>query len=145
MSEGGVSPDFPVVVPIEVRFRDTDAMGHVNNAVYFSYLEVARAHYWHRLLGLRSYRDVDFILARAEMDFKAPTYVGETLEVGIRIPSVGRTSFPFEYRIWKRGSGELVADARTIQVMYDYEAGKLKPITPELRATFEEFEGRGEK
>jgi acyl-CoA thioester hydrolase len=42
--------EFPVAAPIEIRFRDLDGMGHVNNAVYLTYLEVARAHYW-RALG----------------------------------------------------------------------------------------------
>jgi acyl-CoA thioester hydrolase len=75
---------FPVVVPIQVRFRDLDALGHVNNAVYLTYLEVARAAYFSRLepdwVGKGH-----FILARAEVDFLRPILLEDPVEVGVRV------------------------------------------------------------
>ena len=83
------APAFTVVQQLHPRFRDTDAMGHINNAVYITYLEVARQAYWRALDGSSKYRDVPFILARVECDFRSEALQHETLEVHIRCPWVG--------------------------------------------------------
>ncbi len=133
---------FAVTHPVEVRFRDTDAMGHVNNACYVTYLEVARQAYWERLTGDSNYQDIPFILARVEVDFRSPAYVGETLEVGIGVEWIGTRSFAFGYRIREGRSRRLVAEALTIQAVYDYRARKSMPMPADLRAQVERFEGR---
>lgn len=135
---------FRVVVPVEVRFRDTDAMGHVNNAIYLTYFEVARQHYWKRLTGLKSYSDIDFILAHASIDFRSPAFVGETLQVGLRASEMRNSSFVFEYLILEAASQRVVATGKTVQVMYDYEMKRSKPLSPELREKIERLEGGGE-
>ena len=76
---------FRVATPIVPRFRDTDAMGHLNNAVYLTYFEVARTAYWTELTGTRNYHEVPFILAHTTIDFRSPAFVYEVLEVGIRV------------------------------------------------------------
>lgn len=127
---------FRHAVPIQVRFRDTDAMGHVNNAVFASYLEVARTDYWCELFGVASYNDVDFILARLEIDFLAPIRIEDRLEVRIRVDVIGRRSFGMAYEIARlagEGPGEVVGRARSIQVMYDYARGTSKPLTDHQR------------
>jgi hypothetical protein len=85
-------PPFRLAVPIPIRFRDTDAMGHVNNAVYLTYLEVARTAYWQRVFGIRSYSEVDFVLARAEIDYLVPLFVHSDAEVWIRVCEIGGAS-----------------------------------------------------
>ena len=134
-------PGFKLTVPVEVRFRDTDAMGHVNNACYLTYCEIARAHYWKFLVGTRNYREVGFILATATLDFRSPCFSGETLMVGIRTRAIGRTSFSSDYQIRERDSGRLVADAQSVQVMYDYKKETKIPVTSEVRAVIARFEG----
>jgi acyl-CoA thioester hydrolase len=118
---------------IEVRFRDCDLLGHVNNAVYLSYLEQARVGYWQRLSGSS---DVprSFILARAECDFRVPVTLGDRLLVRVAVASVGRTSFILDYQLLNTRTRQVVATARTVQVMYDYSAGRSVPISPEIRA-----------
>jgi len=132
---------FPVVVPIVVRFRDLDALGHVNNAVYLTYFEMARVAYYQALVGLRSLDDFDFILAEVTCRYRSPAWLGETLLVGIRIPSMGRKSFVFEYEIRDQASGRLVAEGRSVQVMYDYQARRSKPIPDDFVAKVEALEG----
>ena len=66
---------FRVVVPIQPRFRDTDAMGHINNAVFVTYFEVARTAYWQAMTGMAHYERVPFILAHTTIDFRSPAYV----------------------------------------------------------------------
>lgn len=132
---------FNAHVDVQVRFRDTDAMGHVNNAVYLSYLELARMHYWSRLTGLRDYKKVDFILARAEIDYRSQGLVDEDLRVWIRVAEMRRSSFVFDYRVEARPSGRLVAEARTVQACFDYAAQKVKRLSDDFRRAVSAFEG----
>jgi acyl-CoA thioester hydrolase len=134
-------PPFRLAVPIQIRFRDTDAMRHVNNAVYLSYLEVARTAYCERVFGLRSYNDADFILARTEIDFIAPLFVHDACEVWLRVNAIGRKSFRFVYEMY---AGErLAARAESVQVMYDYAADASKPLSAAQRAAILAFEEPG--
>ena len=107
-----------------VRFRDCDAMGHVNNAVYSTYLEEARIGV---LGGLGA-----FILARVEIDFRAELRAGEQVEVRTRCPRVGTKSFDLEHVI--SANGRVVAEARSVLVSYDYERGESVPVPDDLRA-----------
>ncbi len=109
---------FDFVYRDTVRFRDVDAMGHVNNAVYLTYLEDARIAFL-RPLGA----DVpDMILARAEIDFRAPLAEGDELEIGVRPVRVGTKSFELEYEV--RVGDEVAAEAKTVIVSYDYASGR---------------------
>ena len=133
---------YPLSVPIEVRFRDMDSMGHVNNAVFFTYFENARIAYWRAVPAIRSRQALDYILARAECDFRIPTTVEDALTCHIRVSSFGRSSFTFEYLLRDERSGRVVAEGRTVQALYDYALGKTKPLDAALRGAIEEFEGR---
>ncbi len=136
-----MSGAFPVSARIEVRWRDLDALGHVNNAVYFTYFETARVKYAEEVLGIRSAKDVDFILASIQCDFLSQVSSGERLEVGIRIPAAGQTSFDFEYEARSLDDGRPVARARSTQVLFDYATNRKKPITAEWLAMVAEKQG----
>lgn len=124
---------FRFVHPIEVRFRDLDALGHVNNAVYLTYLESARMAYWFHVMGRKDLAGLDMILARVEVDFRSPVSFGESLDVGVRCASIRRSSFLLESTILDRNSVRLVAQARKVLVHYDYSARKAVPLPPEMR------------
>jgi len=126
-----------VVVPIQVRFRDLDALGHVNNAVYLTYLEVARVAYFSRLQ--RDWLEKGhFILARAEVDFLRPILLEDPVEVGVRVARLGRSSFDMEYLVL--AAGEEAARGKTVQVWL--EGGRPAPLPQEVRARIAELEGR---
>ena len=131
-----------VVAPLRPRFRDTDAMGHINNAVYVTYLEVARQEYWLALRGNEDYRVVPFILARVEIDFRSEALMRETLELCIRCSFVGDKSFGFEYLVRETASQRLVVRATSVQVFYDYASKRSIPCPPGMRERLEAFEGR---
>jgi len=133
---------FPVVHEMLPRFRDTDAMGHINNAVYITYLEVARQAYWRALSKQPDYRRVPFILAHVTCDFRSEALVSEVLEIAIRCPWVGGRSFAFDYEIREQTTRRLVVQARTVQVCYDYDAKRSMPVPDALRAQLAGFEGR---
>lgn len=135
-------PRWTVVAPLRPRFRDTDAMGHINNAVYVTYLEVARQEYWHAFRADEDYRTVPFILARVEIDFRSEALVNESLELRIRCSFVGNKSFGFEYDVREATTQRRVVSATSVQVFYDYATKQSVPCPPEMRARLEAFEGR---
>jgi acyl-CoA thioester hydrolase len=132
---------FRLTVDVTPRFRDTDAMGHVNNAVYLTYFEVARMAYWRALTGSASYGQVPFILAHTTVDFRSPALVNEALVVGIRVPRIGRSSFDCAYRVETKEGARLVCEGRSVQVIYDYAKGASYPVPDDLRTLMAAFEG----
>ena len=136
------SEGWKIVAPLRPRFRDTDAMGHINNAVYVTYLEVARQEYWREFKQDDNYRVVPFILAHVDIDFRSEALMHETLELCIRCSYVGTKSFGFDYAIRTEKEKRLVVSARTVQVFYDYAAKRSTPCPPEFREGLERFEGR---
>jgi acyl-CoA thioester hydrolase len=110
-------------VDIQMRFRDIDGMGHVNNAVFLTYLEQGRLA-WFGSDAAFALNDV--ILARTEIDFRSPLEVGEEVEIGVRPIRVGSKSFELEYEL--RAGGRLVAEAKSVLVGYDYERGVSIPV-----------------
>src|SRR5262245_18054138 len=116
-------------------------MGHINNAVYVTYLEVARQIYWARLDEHADYRRVPFILAHVTIDFRSEALVKELLEVGIRMEWISAKSFAFAYRIWEKSSQRTVVEASTVQVCYAYAAKRTIPMPAELRQGLETCEG----
>jgi acyl-CoA thioester hydrolase len=127
---------FRFVHPVAVRFRDLDALGHVNNAVFLTYLESARLAYWLQVTGRTDLRGMDVILARAEVDYRAPVGYGAELEVGVRCASIRRSSLVLEQRIVEQKGepgGRLVAEARKVLVYYDYAAARPQAVPEDLR------------
>jgi acyl-CoA thioester hydrolase len=135
---------------MEVRFGDTDAMGHVNNATYLTYLEMARLGYYEAVMGrplpLATHgASESMILAEVRLTFRSPAYYGETLTIEARVGRIGRTSFTQEYRITapasRYGEARLVAVADAVQVMYDYSTERPVPMSDEMAASLEAYEG----
>ena len=124
---------YPYKVIIEVSFRDLDAMGHVNNAVYLSYMETARIKFLVDLLAVTSLHDLPVIMAEATCTFKSPAFFGEQLTVGVGISRFGSKSFDMTYRI-DAGDGRLIALAKTVQVMYDYAAARTIVVPEAFKA-----------
>ncbi len=120
-------------VRFSVIFRDIDALGHVNNAVYFTYMETARTEYWLHLFGSNNLKDLGFIVAHAECDFKVAAKFGDEIEVTIHTSSIGKSSFVWEYSIVNAKDGSVFAVGKTIQVYYDYAQQKSLPVPEDVR------------
>ncbi|HZB24058.1 MAG TPA: thioesterase family protein [Gaiellaceae bacterium] len=115
------------------RFRDLDPMGHVNNAVYLTWIENARIEFLRRLGAFdRPYAgDMAMILARAEVDFRDALGFGEEVEIGVKTSRLGTKSFDLEYEL--RSGERVVAEAKTVLVAYDYATNRSKEIPEEWR------------
>lgn len=124
---------------IEVPYGDIDAMGHLNNVAYLRYLEWARQKYWLAMRRTDDFWKIDFVMARAEIDYRASAHMGEVLELEIHVTRMGRSSFDFSYRV-TAADGRLLAEAKTTQVCYDWETRAAKPLSDERRREIEAFE-----
>jgi acyl-CoA thioester hydrolase len=132
---------FRFVYPQEVTFRDLDVFGHVNNAVYLTYLENARVAYLREVLGLDSLDDLLVIVANVNIDFRTRASLGETLEIGARTSRIGTKSFDLDHEI--RGpDGRLVAAAATTLVTFDYRGDSTMPVPDLWRERIEAYEAR---
>lgn len=128
---------------IEIRWRDLDAYGHVNNAVYLNYLEEARDAWVHEVLG-KVTDTWDFVLARVAVDFKRElTQDDAAVLVRCSLDSFGRSSVRTREEIVK-SDGTLSAVAESVIVPRDPKAGSSRPLTDEERSALErELDGSG--
>ena len=120
---------------LQVRFRDCDAMGHANNAVYLTYLEEARFAYWRSLWEgeMGDPQTPRVILARAEIDYRRAARYGDTLHVRMWLEGLGKTSIRSNYEIVD-ANGAVIATAKSVLVVYDYRTNEPIPISEEVRA-----------
>jgi acyl-CoA thioester hydrolase len=119
---------------VSVRWRDTDALGHVNNAVYLTYLEEARDAFYLHALG-----DPIYVVVRLEIDFRAEVrHANRTVRVEIAVERMGTTSLTTRETL-RTSDGEVAAEARVVTVRWDQYAGAAVPFNDEQRARLTEF------
>ena len=123
-------------VRIRIRWRDMDAYGHVNNAVYLNYLEEARDALVQKVLGPIT-NTWDFVLARVAIDYRAElTQDDAEVLVSCRLDSIGRASVRTREVVAKL-DGTVSAEARSVVVARDPSTGTSRPLTDEERAALE--------
>ena len=142
--------DFAHRHDVEVRLADTDAMGHVNNANYLTFVEIARVVYYERVTGnalpIGTHgAEEGMILAEIRMTYRSPAFYGETLTVESRVERIGRTSFGMVHRITapasRYGPARLIAVADSTLVSYDYREECPILVPAEWRSAIAAFEG----
>jgi acyl-CoA thioester hydrolase len=120
------------VVPWQVIFRDVDSFGHVNNAVYLTYFEWARAQMWFDLTEAKGApEDIGFIMARAEVDYVAQLGL-EPIDICVRVSEMRNTSLDTVYEI-RRGDGQVAATGKVVVVLFDWHEQRKIPISDVLR------------
>ena len=128
---------YPFTCPIQVRWRDLDANGHVNNAVFVTFLEVSRAELWHNYFSFDHVTEFPFVLARVTINYRGQIHLEDEVLVGVRVGRVGRSSFTFDYRI--EANGELAAEGETVQVHIERKTGKPVPLPSDMRSVIEQL------
>ena len=119
---------------IQATLRDTDALGHVNNAVYVNWFEEVRTSYVCSRRGLRDMTEVDFILAATTVHFRSPVYMQEMIDMRCAPVRLGQSSWDLAYEGRAREGGRLVVEGVSTQVQYDYAARRKAPIPEAWRA-----------
>ena len=131
-------------INLSVRFADLDAMRHVNNATYLSYLEEARIAYFNDILKLPA-NNLDFgaVVARIEINYIQPIVLGDELEISTRVSKLGNKSTDVEnlIAVVKNGNKTIAAEALTKLVSYDYEKLVSVPVADSIKNKIREFEG----
>jgi acyl-CoA thioester hydrolase len=127
--------NYPFVCPIQVRWRDLDAFSHVNNAIFASYLEMARTEVWRQRFQNNKATDIPFFVSRLEIDYKRPLSLYDEVRVWLRVGTIKGATFTFEYVV--EGGGVPAATAVTKLACVDKKTGKPTRISPQLRATLE--------
>ena len=118
--------------PLETRYADYDSKGHANNAVYLTYFEMARHHAW--VDRMHGDADFPFIVAEATVRYVSEAMIGQLLEIEIVTSEVRTKAWVWSYVIRATDENRVVAEGRTVQVMYDYDARRTVPIPDAVRA-----------
>ena len=93
-------------------------MGHVNNSVFLTYIESARIAFLQDLGAAQGIEDMSIVVARIEIDFRAPVRMDDEIEISVRATRFGTKSFDLDYVL--RVGGEIVAESKSVLVGYDY-------------------------
>jgi len=134
---------FKYKTTIETRFADFDMMGHVNNAVYFTYMEIARTKYWKHAISW-DWEKTGVVIAQASLDYILPVFLKDQISMYVRTSRIGNTSFDLEYLLVKHVNGkeEVCAKGKSVCVAFDYAAKRPAaiPVTEKQKMlTFEQL------
>jgi acyl-CoA thioester hydrolase len=121
--------------PLEVRYNDYDTKGHINNAVYLTYFEMARAKAW--LEAVEGDADFPFVVAEARIRYVSEGMIGEPIDIEIKTSEVRSKAWVWSYVIRHVADDRIVAEGNTVQVMFDYEARKSIAIPDNIRTALE--------
>jgi len=132
---------FKYKTTIETRFADFDMMGHVNNAVYFTYMEIARAKYWNHAIQW-DWKKTGVVIAQASLDYILPVYIEDKVSMYVRTSRIGNSSFDLEYLLVKlvHGKEEICNKGKTTCVAFNYASKSSFPIPEDEKARMISFE-----
>lgn len=120
-----------------VSLRDLDGFGHVNNAVYLTYIENARVGFLENAVGrFGSIDEIANVMAEVTLTFRQPLRFGDRVGTAVSCTKVGRKSFELAYTI-RRGDGAVAATAQSVQVMFDLARAETMPVPDEWRSALQ--------
>jgi acyl-CoA thioester hydrolase len=126
--------EFAFTHAVDVRYQDYDMLGHVNNAVYVTYMEDARTAYLAEYAGLEP-ADIEMVVAHLEVDYRRPVEHAEEVEVAVAVTDVGESSFTMAYEV--RDDGTVAVEGESVQVAIDTDTGASRPLPAEWREAFQ--------
>jgi acyl-CoA thioester hydrolase len=129
---------YPHRFPIQTRWKDNDVYGHVNNVEYYSYFDTAINAWLIREGGLDIERgDIIGLCVESHCEYKAALTFPETIEVGLRVGHLGKSSVRYELAIFREGGDEVTAEGHFVHVFVERETRRPVPIPPRLRDALE--------
>ncbi len=129
---------------IQIRFADTDMLGHVNNANYLTFMELARISYFNEVISdAVDWNKEGVILAKATIDYRRPIYLVDDLSVKICIDHISSKSFNFSYQfvVTKNGEEQICCEGSTIMVCFDYQENKSIVMPDKWKERIKAYEG----
>lgn len=126
---------------LEMRFADFDMLGHANNAVYFTYLEIVRTKYWKQAVKW-DWKKTGVVIAKAELEYITPIFLEDKIHIYVRTSRIGKSSFDLDYLIVKTENNKetVCSKGKTICVAFDYQTQKATPIPEDEKNKMLQFE-----
>lgn len=126
--------DFKYRVKIPIRFADIDAFGHVNNAIYLTYFEIARSSYWDEIIEW-NWDELGIIIRRSLVDYLKPIHLNDEIYAYVKTSRIGNSSFDLDYILVKiiDGREEICTSGQTMCVTFDYKSKLSVPIPEKQR------------
>ena len=135
---------FFFLTPIPIRFSDMDAFGHVNNAIYLTYFEIARSNYWKEIIEW-DWSETGIILGRSEINYLKPIVIDDVIACYVRTTRIGNSSFDVMHvlvKVTEHGE-EICTTGKTVCISYDYNTNKSVPIPKTHRHKMIEYDEPG--
>ena len=129
--------EFAFTESVDVRYQDHDTMGHVNNAVYVTYMEEARFAYLTEGLGVPP-MDLNMVVANLTVDFRRPVQFDAEVEVAVSVTEVGDSSFTMAYEV--RDSEGVAVEGETVQVALEPDGSGTRRVPRDWRDAIEDLE-----
>ncbi|MEJ5347765.1 MAG: thioesterase family protein [Desulfosoma sp.] len=135
---------FPVIVELPVVWGEMDAFQHVNNVVYFRYMETARIAYFLKMNYMKIMEETGLgpILASTQCRYRMPLTYPDTVSVGARVPDLDVDRFRMEYRIVSHRHQKIAAEGDATIVSYDYRKRTKAPLPEVVRRYILDLEGQ---
>ena len=130
--------DWAISTDITVNWGDMDSLGHVNHSVFAKWMETARMRFFSKIgmMDLYESSNIGPILARIEVDYKAPVLFPDVVNCKTLVSKIGRSSFDMRYVIHSSNQkNDIVAVGKVVCVLIDYESGKPVEIPDTLRGS----------
>jgi acyl-CoA thioester hydrolase len=123
---------------IQVRFADLDILGHVNNTIYLSYMEMARIHYFNKLLGENwDWQSFGMIIVKNEVEYIKSIRLNDEPLIHVYTEAIGNKSFTLIYEFYVRES--LYTKGRSVQACFDAKVGETIVIPEQLKSSLEKL------
>jgi acyl-CoA thioester hydrolase len=137
--------NFKHTVPIQLRFNDFDALGHVNNSVYFSFYDLGKTSYFNEVMpGMATSKEVGVVIANIQVSFLLPVYPNENVAVQTAVVEIGTKSFKLFQQLINVDTKEVKCICQTVMVGFDAKTKTTKLISDEWRKAMIDYEGRGD-
>ena len=142
MSESLTPYTFRHRMPVQIRFNDIDVLGHLNNSIYLQFMDLGKLDYFRQFMdsGRFNWESLGLVIANININFLAPTFIHEELEVLTSVESIGTKSLMLRQRVASIESGEVKAEARVTMVCYNTKTGATEPISDDWRQKIDNFE-----
>ena len=131
--------------PIQLRFNDFDALGHVNNSVYFSFFDLGKTTYFNQVIpDISVNKEVGVVIANIQVSFLVSVFPGENVAVETAVVEIGNKSFKLLQRLIDVETNEVKCVCQTVMVCFDAKTKSSHPISEAWRKAMAEFEGNPE-
>ncbi|WP_300507609.1 thioesterase family protein [uncultured Duncaniella sp.] len=130
-------------LPLQMRFNDIDLLGHLNNSVYLTFMDLAKARYFEEVNGGPvDIRTMGVVIVNINANFCIPTFFHEQIEAETAVVAIGEKSITLEQRIYSVPDRQVKCSCRTVMAGFDIRTNTSIPISEEWVKKFEAYEGR---